>query len=87
MEQTMSSQRKLNTACFVCRKRKVRCDADNGEPCTACKRAKLECRSISIALSSLIVVLTWISDSFQLNKNSMCHPAREFSRNVRPQTT
>ncbi|OKL57150.1 hypothetical protein UA08_07632 [Talaromyces atroroseus] len=38
-------RRKLNTSCWMCRKRKVRCDATADKPCTACNRAGIECRA------------------------------------------
>ncbi|CRG91234.1 Acetamidase regulatory protein [Talaromyces islandicus] len=38
-------RRRLNTSCYMCKKRKVRCDAAADEPCSACKRAGIECRN------------------------------------------
>ncbi|KAH8697761.1 fungal-specific transcription factor domain-containing protein [Talaromyces proteolyticus] len=41
---TGAYRRRLNTSCWMCRKRKVRCDATADDPCTSCKRAGVECR-------------------------------------------
>ncbi|KAK6367424.1 hypothetical protein LTS17_010350 [Exophiala oligosperma] len=38
-------RRRLNTSCWTCRKRKVRCDATETTGCTSCKRAGIECRA------------------------------------------
>lgn len=87
MEHAFSSRRKLNTACWVCRKRKVRCDAENGEPCTACKRAKLECRSVSIARRALTVVLTGTQTHSASPRSTCFIPGDKFPRTSDTKTT